>query len=94
MKDDCPERWLSLAYLAAAGILALVTAPADPLVSITAFVGWGLVLLLLLAALGAFASTLLVIGRIPAGARRPAAHARHLERRTDGPRRGVRGRKP
>ena len=98
MKDDCLERWLLLALLAAAGILAVVTVPADPLVLLTAFVGWGLVLVLLLGALGAMlravASILLVIGRIPAGARRLAACARHLVRRLDGPRRSVGGPQP
>lgn len=98
MKDDCLERWLSLACLAAAGILAVVTAPADPVVLMTAFVGWGLILLLLLVALNAMlrviASILLVFGGIPAAARRAAACARRLVRRANGPRHSARGPRP
>ena len=65
MKDDCLERWLLLAYLAAAGIPAVVTVPADPLVRLTAFVGWGLILVLLLATLGAMLHAIASILRGP-----------------------------
>ncbi len=98
MKDDGLERSRLLAYLAAAGILAVVTAPAEPLVLMTAFVGWGLILSLLLAALGAMlraiASILLLVGGIPAVARLAAARARHLVHRADGPRYSVGGPQP
>jgi len=59
--EDRLGRWLSLACVAAAWVLALATAPPDPLVLLTAFAGWAVVLLCLAGAAGCVAAALLAV---------------------------------
>lgn len=68
--EDRLTRRLSLALVAAAGVLALATAPPDPLALLAAFAGWAVVLLCLAGAAGCVAAALAAVVDAPCWRRR------------------------